>query len=135
MNDLYEVCLKFRNALNIVPKEKLSFNFKEFPHGSCGDTCLMLGSYLDESGFGFFDYVCGIRNECSHAWLEKNGIIVDITADQFVDCDIEVYVGQKNSFYQSFDEDFRHKYYETLDGGSLNTDRLWTSYKIICQFL
>lgn len=135
MNDLYEACLKFRNALNRAPREKLSISFKEFPHGSCGDTCLILGSYLHKSGFGDFDYVCGERNEYSHAWLEKKGIIVDITADQFEDCDIEVYVGEKNMFYKNFDEDFRHIYYESLDGESLNTDRLWKDYKVICQFL
>lgn len=135
LNNLYEACLKFRKAINRTPKENLSIRFKEFPNGSCGDTCLILGSYLHDSGFGVFNYVCGERNEWSHAWLEKNGIIVDITADQFEDCNIDVYVGEKNSFYQSFDKDFCHIYYESLNAKSLKTDRLWKDYKVICQFL
>lgn len=135
LNNLYQVCMKFRNAIVKIPKSKLSISFNNFPFGSCGDTCLILGSFLYKSGFGIFDYVCGQRNLNSHAWLEKNGIIVDITADQFEDCETAVYVGGINLFYQSFDEDFRHKYFESLSGKSIKTDSLWKDYDEICQFI
>jgi hypothetical protein len=72
MNSLYEICLKFRSAIDRIPKGNLSISFKDFPCGSCGDTCQVLGSLLQDRDFGVFDYVCGMRNERSHAWLEKD---------------------------------------------------------------
>lgn len=135
MKDLYQTCLDFRNAIIKTPKSRLSIGFQDFPYGSCGDTSLILGAFLQESDFGVFDYVCGDRNGSSHASLEKSEIIVDITAGQFEDCDKDVYVGERAPFYKSFDEDFRHIYFESLDGKPIRMDRLWKGYEKICQFL
>ena len=54
-----------------------------FPTGSCGDCSMILGTYLITQGFENVEYVVGIDGEQSHAWMECEGIIVDITADQF----------------------------------------------------
>jgi hypothetical protein len=46
-----------------------------------------LRRFLVDEGFGTAVYVCGERGASphnrSHAWLEVDGLIVDITADQF----------------------------------------------------
>ncbi|WP_426502926.1 hypothetical protein ACPPVO_35540 [Dactylosporangium sp. McL0621] len=59
----------------------------QFPKGSCGDTCELLGQFLADKGLGDWQYRSGQRDEPfhTHAWLEQNGLILDITADQFPD--------------------------------------------------
>lgn len=55
----------------------------DFPLGACGDASLVLAWYLRQHGLTeLIAYVCS--NEIpSHAWLEVEGWLVDITADQF----------------------------------------------------
>lgn len=59
----------------------------DFPNGSCGDTSELLGQYLSDSGLGVWSYRNGTQLDpfFSHAWVERDGLIVDITADQFPD--------------------------------------------------
>ena len=49
----------------------------------------LLAAHLKDEGFGKFYYVSGWREDgsTSHAWLEKNSVILDVTADQFDDGD------------------------------------------------
>lgn len=55
-----------------------------FPKGCCGVVAELLGRYLIESGYQNVLYVCGSMDEMgTHAWVEVDSIIVDITADQF----------------------------------------------------
>jgi len=53
-----------------------------FPSGACGDTSEMLGQYLQDCGLGTWLYRSHMIPP-SHAWIEREGWIVDITADQF----------------------------------------------------
>lgn len=61
------------------------FTFQNFPRGTCGPTSEILGRYLIGAGCpqDQVRYVCGMKGGKSHAWLQVNGVIVDITADQF----------------------------------------------------
>jgi hypothetical protein len=59
-----------------------------FPKGWCQDTSRVLGKLLQDRGEAGFKLVFGERPEhsgCTHVWLERDRLIVDITADQFVD--------------------------------------------------
>lgn len=60
--------------------------------------------------------------------LEK-GLIIDITADQFDDYDISVYVGYSNPFHYTFD------FKEAQDYDGLKSERLENLYKKIEKFL
>ena len=82
---IYIAAKSFKEAIQKCDKKLLPITFKEFPKGSCGDAVLLLGKYLSDVGLGEFDYVLGGVNEKSHAWLQQNKLIVDITADQFDD--------------------------------------------------
>ena len=75
----------FRTALEQGGLRLISL--AQFPHGSCGDTCELLGQFLFDSGLGQWIYCSGQRDEPfqTHAWLERDGLILDITADQFGD--------------------------------------------------
>ena len=107
---LKELATKFRAALSACNKNSLFITLRNFPNGSCGDASYLLARYFVQKGCGQFDYVLGQRkiDLHSHAWLEQDGIIVDITADQFKDPNAEVLVTSDRSWHQQFEEDDRH---------------------------
>jgi hypothetical protein len=129
---LYVEAFTFRKAIESLRREQLDLSFRDFPAGCCGNTSLLLGAYFSLNGLGDFDYVCGMRGRQSHAWLEKDGIIVDITSDQFKE-GTKVYVGTVNSFYKKFREERRYAWDASLDGGSMQTDRLYPAYRAIIK--
>ncbi len=129
---LRELSLQFRKAIIKYGIKKLPISFHEFPMGSCGDASLLLGKYIDEMGFGQFDYVCGEHGRQSHAWLEKDGIIVDITADQFVGVTEAIIVTDNNDFHKRFEEDSRHPYIDSFGNSDfVDIELLPAYYKII----
>ena len=85
---------------------EVRFIVVDFPRGVCGAICFLLGHYLIENGFPSPEYVNGIRaaDRQSHAWIEVNGIIVDITADQFLEIDEGVVVSTDRSWHQQFSD-------------------------------
>lgn len=76
---------EFRNLLATHPKDDLPVGFRYFPLGACGDASLVLGRFLRDQGFGSWRYMMGIRENDTHAWLSRDGLIIDITADQYAD--------------------------------------------------
>ena len=74
-------------------------DFKEFPHGACGDTCDLLGRCLEELGLTGWVFVFARRGERTHAWLERDGVIVDITTDQFDDAKCSVIMTTYDSWH------------------------------------
>jgi hypothetical protein len=81
---------EFRAALDAIdPKHWQAVYIKRFPRGACGHCSELLALFLRER-FGIVaDYVCrefysdNGERETSHAWLEWNGLIIDISGDQF----------------------------------------------------
>ena len=59
----------------------------------------------------------------------EDGLIIDITADQFYDYGYRVYVGNPDEFHQAFDFNEAHDY----DG--LNDGRLCDLYNTIAEYL
>ncbi len=57
------------------------------------------------------------------------GIIVDITGDQFNDCDEAIFVGKADKFHQSFEFINAHDIY------ALNDERLCKLYRIVEEYL
>jgi hypothetical protein len=110
---LHREACRVREAIEQVPvascRETNAFSM--FPAGSCGDTCRMLGAYLqDVCGFPVFQYVCGERGSQSdnswttHAWLQRDTLIVDVTADQFSDAPRPIIIVEENSsWHQQFE--------------------------------
>jgi hypothetical protein len=103
--------VEFRNALE---RADLGFlpTLADFPSGSCGDASLLLGQFLRDSGFGDFDYVCGEIFEAgrmrTHAWLQRGGLIIDITADQFHDIDLPVLITDDHTWHDQFVSKVKH---------------------------
>lgn len=94
----------FRDAIEKCDLASLGITFTDFPRGSCGDVALLLGTFLIENGERPFTEMFGEwgppeRFE-SHAWIERNGVVVDITADQF-DGNDRVIVTKKSAWHDS----------------------------------
>lgn len=93
----------FRSALDAADRSSWGIEFSAFPAGACGDTSLMLGEFLFERGCGSFEYISGFCDSGTHAWIEKGGLIVDITGDQFSDFGQRVYVGKDRSWHSRYE--------------------------------
>jgi hypothetical protein len=85
-------------------------SFAAFPSGSCGDTSELLGQYFSDSGLGQWIYRTGFTTSRTHAWVEQNGILVDITADQFPDWD------EPPAVIVTRDHSWHDKYFPTQSG-------------------
>ena len=71
MNRIYQLACQFRRAMEQAKKEgvfRCAPGFKEFPLGSCGNTCDLLAEYLMEFGI-YTEYVAGMYRDVTHAWL------------------------------------------------------------------
>ena len=118
---------KFREALEKCDRHLLPIAFEEFPRGSCGDATLLLAKFLEKSGFGMFDYVCGeIPIEGgglqSHAWLQRSNLIIDITADQFDEVQETVLVTRNHDWHNRFHSEVKHiADYEIFDEHTKNS--------------
>lgn len=129
-----ELAGHFRNAIEKCPKERLSVSFCNFPRGACGDTSILLGEFLSDHGYGPCDYVSGIRDHQSHAWLELNKMIIDITADQFDEKESKVILTNDRTWHSTFIEEMRHQ--ANIDIWDEKTRIvLWQAYNLIISFL
>jgi hypothetical protein len=110
-DQLRAAAMRFRLAIERCDPKQLTICMQDFPAGSCGDATPLLGTYFIEEGLGTFTYVLGeraadnINGRHSHAWLEADGVIVDITADQFVENDQKVIVTGHSDWHATFERD------------------------------
>ncbi|MCD1645727.1 hypothetical protein [Marinobacter adhaerens] len=99
----------FRKALLAALRSgKMPQTMEDFPRGCCSDSALMLGTYLSDIGLGDFKLVVGERG-CfddndwfSHAWLEQENLIVDITGSQFGEESNEITITINSVWHESF---------------------------------
>jgi hypothetical protein len=96
---LTDAATRFRNGIEACDRAWLPGAMEEFPLGSCGVTAVLLGTYLEQAGFGAFDYVLGHHGERTHAWIAQKGTIVDITADQFPDMPERIIVSAQSAWH------------------------------------
>ncbi|MDZ4300185.1 MAG: hypothetical protein U1C13_00855 [Pseudomonas sp.] len=103
-----ELATSFRLAVEIVVQTgDVPMHIQGFPRGCCGIISELMGDYLNTVGLGEFFYVCGMNDGASHAWLEVDGLIVDITGDQFSDRS-GIYVDKPDAWYGEWEEDTKH---------------------------
>lgn len=66
--------------------KKTYIGFNGFPDSACMDASILLGVLLERNGFGVYQLVSASNENgrwFSHAWLENDKYLIDITADQF----------------------------------------------------
>lgn len=93
----------------IAESDYVNCVLRDFPSGSCELASVMTGLALKNLGMSNVLQVVGNRqipnssNTQNHVWLTVDDkYIVDITADQFDDCDIPVVVIEKSDFHNTF---------------------------------
>jgi hypothetical protein len=96
-----------RRALEECSANEYPQYWGSFPRGTCGDTALVLGAFLVDAGYIGFEYICGEMQKSdgsssSHAWLQRNDFVIDITADQFHDMDAAVIVSENSAWHRKF---------------------------------
>ena len=77
---------RFRQAMERTDFSSRQDNLVRFPEDCCHHASELLKRFLREEGFGEFQTMAGnhpTSETAGHEWLEKDGMIVDITADQF----------------------------------------------------
>lgn len=128
--------LSFRTAILATKSETTAACLKTFPEGACGDASLLLARYFEENGCGSFYYMSAksINDEGTHAWLERDGLIVDITAaEQFDEID-NMIIRYDRSLHEHFREIRRaHVNIESYD--ERTQAMLRGAYKLICTHI
>lgn len=118
----------FRYAIEqLKPKEFADFTwFSHFPKGCCAETNDLLALFFYEINI-FTDYVWGVNGQVSHAWLEYNEYIIDITADQFEGICQRVIVTKDKSWYLDFQDQRRYQlhYMNVYDYNTAKLRRLY----------
>ncbi|MGE5436799.1 MAG: hypothetical protein ACM3O3_06190 [Syntrophothermus sp.] len=142
-SELVKYCRAFRNAIEKCDKELLPINFANFPKGSCGDASLLLGVFLDVMGLGKFKQISGTkfikteldREWISHAWLQNSeGLIIDITADQFEDIHPKVIVTYISDWHNNFKKENEQPCsFDEYDSHTFEI--LKNVYKEICKYI
>jgi hypothetical protein len=104
-NQVAMIATAVRQAIEKCPRAELPW--PDFPRGACGDVSLILGQVLDDEGITGFQYICGNKYEpsSSHAWLQNEDWIVDITADQFPDVSESVIVTNDSPWHGRWVQD------------------------------
>lgn len=126
-----KLALSFRAAIESMITEEFGEStwFSRFPNGCCGDTSELLAKYFDDNGIRV-EYVWGMHGNQSHAWIEYNDYVVDITSDQFSDIDERVVIKKDKQWYSKFKRQSR-RYSNFEVDNKLNKERLSKLYKNI----
>lgn len=109
LRSLESLARDFRIAIERSRPHLTSHSLQEFPRGACGDVSDMFGVFLQKKGFANVTYVAGERGSnkdgdwTTHAWLEVDGITVDISADQFSDAPNSIIVERESEWHDSFE--------------------------------
>lgn len=149
--ELEHFAFEFRMAIERAKAEgefDSDLTFFQFPLACCGDASDLLAQYLLENGIKS-TCVCGNRyfdnpetGTQSHAWLLVNGLIIDITGDQFnnqssyYNYNKRVYVGKGDAFHKLFEVENRHTYdFEGIENlGYVCQSRLFDLYRKIKRY-
>ena len=130
---LYEIARNFRHAIESLDATdyESSSHFKEFPKGCCGDSSDLLRHHLYSVDITS-EYICGMDKNGSHAWLESNGFIIDITADQFDEINERIIITKDRRWHSTFKNQHREK--EKNDGFNKRArERLMVLYQKILK--
>ena len=141
---------RFRKAIEKA-KSNIQFSYKDrmsrFPRGCCDDTADLFAHYLFRV-FGVTTirvdgayYDGNPENNCSHSWQELDGIIIDLTGDQFeynpvfLNYSESVYVGPIDDFHKLFEVERRVQSCGIESLASASWNRMYQLYNTIMQYL
>lgn len=122
--------------------------FRKFPTGQCGNASDMLAQYLINKDICPVIYVNGtyygddLEDGWSHTWLVVEGLVIDITGDQFkyhmepLTYDVPLYIGPMTEYYRLFEVGPRgSQEHFGLEKQWFNYNELNDWYKTILMYL
>ena len=87
ISELYKIAVAFRRAIEMAISDGKIKEMVSSPKGCCTYATNLLQRHLFEKGFFTWNMAGKYETETefeSHSWLEtKNGIVIDITGDQY----------------------------------------------------
>jgi len=91
-------------------QEACADGFEGFPSGTCGAVSELMGRIVLERTGRHGTYVCGtahptLKPQHSHAWLEVDGFIVDLTHDQFSTTNLVGWVFETSAWHSGFERE------------------------------
>jgi hypothetical protein len=104
-----QIARAFRAVIESTPLELRLPLIPSFPTGACGVSSALLGAYFEESGISGFQWISGVRDTPdaerweTHVWLQRDSLVVDITADQFPDAPASGIVGDQSEWHDVFE--------------------------------
>lgn len=113
MRELDQLAEKFRIALQQEQTSDIAPLFDSFPNNCCEHTSVLFGYFLNiKMPELTVEIIRGVKrtDECDleyHLWLEVDGLIYDLTVDQFEECNIPVYGATLHPLNDLFIEDKR----------------------------
>lgn len=117
-HEINETASRIRKVLEKNRDNTSDINFTDFPRGACGVTSELLGRYFRDFMNMEAYYVEASRDDdCTHAWVTIENLIIDITADQF---DQEPVIVSYNSPW--------HDQWETKPPSSICYPENWPMY-------
>ncbi|MGO7861700.1 hypothetical protein ACC676_08830 [Rhizobium ruizarguesonis] len=108
MEEVKALATGFRKRLEGY-KDEHGLTLQSFPAGACGDAAILLAHHLTKNGFSPFRYICGRRGDATHVWLSDGYLIIDITADQFDDFDLPVFVSSTSPWHDALNGSDMHE--------------------------
>lgn len=144
------IAIRFRQAI-VDAKRDEAFDhmdrMSKFPNGCCDDAADLFAHYLFHK-FGIVSnrisgsyYDGNPVNNCSHSWLEIDGIVIDLTGSQFkydpvfLNYDYDVYVGRMDKFHRLFEIEYKQPSRGIEDLGESCWDRMYCIYETVIQYL
>ena len=103
-----EIAVAARRAIEASPRLSVEGEFADswfdaFPLGCCSDACLLVAEIYRAHGFAVA-LAHGQRGSGSHVWLLVDGVIVDLTADQFEDAGLPaVFVAESSAWHDAWE--------------------------------
>lgn len=135
---ILQAATAFRAALNGIDRTCWEWkHIDSFPRGACGHCAELLAFYLNER-FGIVpDYICrdfydsGGEWETGHAWLEWNGLTIDISGDQFGWP--AVIVARSSALHERGVDNARHPWKLDPDWWGQQCGGIWNAAKAILR--
>ncbi len=107
----------FRAAVERYVAGEPHQQMKDFPEGRCKLTSLLLARHLAERGLGDSMLIANAARPASdggldetHAWLELDGLTIDLTADQFPNQSAIIVTAGESPFHRSFSGQTQSRY-------------------------
>ena len=102
IENLLVIATDFRNAFEDSDLSKAPGFLPHFPEGCCSWSTWMIGHFLKFEMCHSVEEINAERASLPHAWLSADGIIIDITSDEFEDSEARVIVSRNSDWHKTW---------------------------------